>query len=149
MPRRVRNPGSGKAPVNTPASGIPAGGTHSEGWGGPAKGAGKGPAYGPTTAETFEILRAKKASAPPEVKAKRKKAKADKAARVEQFNDHLADLALNAAREETQVSATIALLNRLDGMPRQRNENENRDMTLEMLIMQAASSGKKSDASGA
>lgn len=36
MPRTPRNPGSGKRPVNTPASRIPAGG---EGWGGPAKGA--------------------------------------------------------------------------------------------------------------
>src|SRR6185437_437126 len=45
MPRRVRNPGSGKPPCNGPAkgaghggpaSGIPAGG---DGWGGPAKGA--------------------------------------------------------------------------------------------------------------
>jgi hypothetical protein len=32
MPRKPRNPGTGKAPVNTPASGA--------GWGGPAKGAG-------------------------------------------------------------------------------------------------------------
>lgn len=36
MPRKVRNPGSGKAPVNTPAQGA--------GWGGPAKGASTAPA---------------------------------------------------------------------------------------------------------
>lgn len=35
MPSKVRNPGSGKRPVNTPASGIPANGP---GWAGPAKG---------------------------------------------------------------------------------------------------------------
>lgn len=36
MPRKPRNPGSGKAPHNGPASGIPAQGA---GWGGAAKGA--------------------------------------------------------------------------------------------------------------
>ena len=41
MPRRIRNPGSGKAPVNTPGKG--------EGWGGAAKGAGRG---GPAKAFT-------------------------------------------------------------------------------------------------
>ena len=43
MPRRVRNPGSGKPPHNGPAKGA--------GIGGPAKGAGVGPAK-PYTAET-------------------------------------------------------------------------------------------------
>lgn len=74
--------------------------------------------------------------------AERKLLKAEREARIAQLTEHLGDLALNAEREETQVSATVAALNRLEGMPRQRNENENRDMTLEGLIKQAASNRK-------
>lgn len=40
MPRKPRNPGTGKAPVNTPARG---GGPNGAGWGGPAKGSSTAP----------------------------------------------------------------------------------------------------------
>ncbi len=136
MPRRVRNPGSGKAPVNTPPSGIPAKGVgKGDGWGGPPKGAGRG---GPATRKKppppFTAATRPTSNKPNPKNAKRKKAMADKAARIEQFNDHLADIALNAPRDETRLSALIAALNRLEGMPKQQNENINVETSFEELV---------------
>ena len=48
--------------------------------------------------------------------------------RLQQLKDHLADLALNAEHEATQVSATVAWLNREEGMPAQTNKNLNVDV---------------------
>ncbi|MBS7811202.1 hypothetical protein [Roseococcus pinisoli] len=42
--------------------------------------------------------------------------------RVQALKDHLLNLAMGAEREETQLSATVALLNREEGMPVARNE---------------------------
>jgi hypothetical protein len=81
--------------------------------------------------------------ADPEKMAERKRFAAAKEARIAQLTENLGELALNAEREETRVSATIAALNRLEGMPRQRVENDNRDLTLEDMLRNAAARGKQ------
>ena len=94
-----------------------------DGWGGPAKGPGVGgPRRGPPPGQDAHGNPVQHALA------------ADKEARIEQLVNHLGNLALNAAREETQVSATIAALNRLDGMPVQANKNFNTQLTYEDLV---------------
>jgi len=56
-------------------------------------------------------------------------------ARLDQIKDHLADLALNAVREETQISAAIAYLNREEGLPVARAINT--DVSLSELVRQS------------
>lgn len=125
-----------------PPSGIPAKGA---GWGGPSRGAGNGNARNTLTPEQ----RAKWWQARSERKAmeERRKVESEREARIAQLTDHLCDLGLNADRQETQVSATVAALNRLDGMPRQKNENLNVELTFEELVKQTAESGKVKDGS--
>lgn len=123
-------------PNYKPASGIPAKGVgKGDGWGGPARGnAGDRPATPtPHTAEMRAILK------DPIAMAERKILREAKADRIEQLIDHLCDLGLNAEREETQASATVAALNRLEGMPKQKNENVNVEVTFEDLVKQIGS----------
>jgi hypothetical protein len=54
------------------------------------------------------------------------------------MRDVIGTLALNAEREETQLSAAVAYLNRSEGLPVATQKNENRDMTLEKMVAQAA-----------
>lgn len=71
-----------------------------DGWGGEAKGAGNhgaGPGR-PTVAEAPAI-------------------QADKAARLDAVKNKIFDLAMNADRQETQLSAAVAFLNREEGTP--------------------------------
>lgn len=49
----------------------------------------------------------------------------DHSERLHELREHLYRLAKTAEREETQLSATIALMNRLEGMPIARNINFN------------------------
>jgi hypothetical protein len=109
-----------------------------DGWGGPPKGAGRGPKLGPKPANKAPNWTAQPPRGSPEKIARRKKAKADKAARIEQFNNELADLALNAPRDETRLSALIAALNRLDGLPIATQRNLNTEVTLEQMVVSAA-----------
>lgn len=76
-----------------------------DGWGGQANGASKAPPFssddqhrGAHTAAAID----------------------GKAARIERLLNNLERLALGAEREETQVTATVAALNRLDGLPVQK-----------------------------
>jgi hypothetical protein len=139
MPRRIRNPGSGKAPVNTPGKG--------EGWGGAAKGAGRGgPAKAFTkdspTRVTVQAVAGQTGSGAqmgdPEKAARRRELAALEEVRQQQMRDVIGTLALNAEREETQLSAAVAYLNRSEGLPVATQKNENRDMTLEKMVAQAA-----------
>ena len=50
--------------------------------------------------------------------------KARAAARAEALLDHLFHLSLKAQREETQLAASVAYLNRVEGMPVARNINQ-------------------------
>lgn len=58
----------------------------------------------------------------------------EREARLAQLKDHLADLGLNADRQETQVSAIVAYLNREEGLPVAMNKNLNAEMTFEELV---------------
>lgn len=124
-----------KPPSGTPARGVGKG----DGWGGPAQGA--HPDGAPFTADSPTRHRG---PGDPKKMAERAAFAAEKAARVEQLLQHLGNLALNAKREETQVSATVAALNRLDGLPPTSGKLDlNGKMTLEGLV--AASLAKKDD----
>ena len=96
------------------------------GWGGPARGPGAGPKF-----EKF--MEGNQTEHPAgddyrERRQKRRELRAAGAERLQQLKDHLADLALNAEHEATQVSATVAWLNRDEGMPAQTNKNLNVDV---------------------
>lgn len=127
---------------DSPASGIPAKGAGKvtkagDGWGGPARGAGTGGparAFTKKDAAAFMFTPEKQPDMSPEAVKARREVKAEREDRIEQLTMHLADLGLNAEREETQVSATIAALNRLEGMPKQKNENLNVAATWEQLV---------------
>lgn len=93
-----------------PARGGPAKGAHpalgsaGDGWGGPARGESQ------TKGRVAEFHAM---SNDPDVKAKA-------AERIETLKDHLYGLATSAERQETQLAATVAYLNRVEGMPVQR-----------------------------
>ena len=93
MPRRPGDP-------NHPRRGNGAG--KGAGWGGPAKGAGKPPGSPEAGRPPRDVAALKAAS---------------REARIEALKQKLADLAFNAQREETQLSAAVALLNREEGLP--------------------------------
>ena len=84
----------------TPATRRGNGAGKGDGWGGPAKGAGNhGPSAGGLTTEALAVVQA------------------DKAARLEAVKAKIFDLAMNADRQETQLSAAVAFLNREEGTP--------------------------------
>ena len=58
----------------------------------------------------------------------------EREARLAQLKDHLAELGLNADRQETPVSAIVAYLNREEGLPVATNKNLNAETTLEELV---------------
>jgi hypothetical protein len=107
-----------------------------DGWGGPARGAGQG---GPARRFTARSATRHAGAGDPAKVAARAARSAAEQARVERLIAQIGDLALNAEREETRVSATVAALNRLEGMPRQRNETANFDAGpgLEELLLAA------------
>ena len=84
------------------------------GWGGPAKGAGRGP-------ETLIPAQ------PPEKVAASEGRKAREAKLAEEMRDIVSTLARTATREETKLTAAIAMLNRIEGAPVQRNINASVD----------------------
>lgn len=75
-----------------------------DGWGGPAKGASR------SRIEPGDPEGIQRMSNDPEVKARQ-------AERTARLHDHLYNLALEAQREETQLAATIAFLDRAEGKP--------------------------------
>jgi hypothetical protein len=124
-----------------PPSGIPARGVgRGDGWGGPAKGAGYGGPAQPFTADS--PTRHTGARNPKKAEARRVRS-AEKATRIEQHTMHLCDLGLNAEREETQVSACIAALNRLEGKPVARSKTVATNRSLEELIQATQTSKGK------
>ena len=116
-----------------PASGIPARGAgKGDGWGGPPRGAGTG---GPAKAFSASSATRRAGAGDPVKMAARTVRFAEEKARIEILIEMLGDLALNAEREETQVSATIACLDRLQGTPVKRSENFNTRVSIEKLIL--------------
>jgi hypothetical protein len=105
-----------------------------DGWGGPAKGAGSGPAK-PFTAGNATRVAFHTGHGDPAKAKKRHALATEREARLAQLKDHLADLGLNADRQETQVSAIVAYLNREEGLPVAMNKNLNAAMTFEELVM--------------
>ena len=88
-----------------------------DGWGGPAKGAGsKSPAQ-PSFAQGNTLHAANPRNGHPGTQTER----------AAELRDHLYHLALNAQREETQVTAARAYLDRVEGTPIQRVVNHNAD----------------------
>jgi hypothetical protein len=104
-----------------------------DGWGGPAKGAGSGPAKPFTSGNATRVAFHAGHGDPAKAKMKRTLA-TEREARLAQLKDHLADLGLNADRQETQVSAIVAYLNREEGLPVAMNKNLNAEMTFEELV---------------
>lgn len=103
-------------PNHKPPSGIPA---YGESAGGPPQGPGwGGPAHPLRPAFTAEIAKAAKANANAGTGLTRQQ-------RAEKLHDHLYDLALTAESQIVQANASIALLNRIEGMPVSRTINAN------------------------
>jgi hypothetical protein len=127
-----------KKPHNGPASGIPARSSNKNdktgmGWGGPASGIPAGGVRPP-------FAKGHKPAAGPKDPVKiahRRLVKAAKAARIAQLTDNLCDLALNAEVESTRMAATVAALNRLEGMPATININKNVEMSFEDLVKES------------
>ncbi len=100
-----RDPKTGKLPKGNGAG-------KGDGWGGPAKGA-SASRIRPGDPEGIQAM-----GNDPDVKAKAEQ-------RGELVREHLFNLALGAARQETQVAAAVAYLDRTEGKPVQRNVNLN------------------------
>jgi hypothetical protein len=75
--------------------------------------------------------------------AERKRLAAAKEARVEQLIENLGDIALNDENSMARISASVHVLNRIDGLPVATQRNENRDMTLEEMLREAAKLRKR------
>lgn len=113
-------------------------GSQGKGWGGPAKGAGKGPAK-PFTAEspTRQTIPGGKGD-PVKMDARAEKRARDEV-RAEELRDHLYTLATKAERQETQLSAAVAFLNRVEGMPVAKQQVEIKRPIEEMTEAELAS----------
>ncbi len=100
-----RDPRTGRFPKGN----GPGRGSRGDGWGGPAKGA-----------SASRIRRGD----PGGIQAMSNDAeiKARQAERAEELKDHLYHLALKAERQETQLAATVACLDRIEGKPLQRQD---------------------------
>ena len=88
-----------------PGCGIGHGPANGHGWGGPARGAGTGGAARPYSSSHQPSRECRRGRSPAE-RAERRTARQAKAAALEEV---LYDLALHAAREETQVQAAYRL----------------------------------------
>lgn len=113
-----------------------------DGWGGPAKGSRDlGPPRAFTKDDPNQVrYTAEKRPDMSEEAVQRRKVLADaEEERQKQMRDHIGDLALNAAREETQLSAAIAYLNRSEGLPVARSVNQNTEVPFEELVKQIGS----------
>jgi hypothetical protein len=117
-----------------PPSGIPAGGQSFMGWGGPPKGRGTG---GPARAFMANSPTRGTGAGNPAKMAKCKRLAAEIEARIEQLIENLGDIALNDPNSMARISASVHVLNRIDGLPVATQRNENRDMTLEELVLGA------------
>jgi hypothetical protein len=107
MPRKPRNPGSGKPPHNGPARGGPAKGpANGPGWGGPAKGKGTGGPASGTEATGRPAMHDNLAAI----------------ADCEEALRKMTDIMRTAEFEGLQPAAAEKLLDRLEGKPRQAVE---------------------------
>lgn len=101
-------------------------GSAGDGWGGPAKGPGNGnPRQNFAGGGGNDRVMDSRASRAPGEPSKYATDKERAEARARELKDHLYHLARRAEREETQVRATEAWLNRHEGMPVARNVNLN------------------------
>ena len=119
-----------------PPSGIPAYGfSKGDGWGGPARGASLGGPARPFKAGNTTRVSFHKGEGDPTKAEKRRARAAAKETRNKQLLDLICDLALNAEREETQLTACIAALDRLEGKPLKKSRTGNTTASLEELIL--------------
>lgn len=93
------------------------------GWGGPARGAGRGGAARAYTAGCPTRRTFPGGQGDPGKRVARDEERASRAATADELRAHLSHLAFHAEREETQLSAAVALLNRIEGLPVARNVN--------------------------
>lgn len=101
-------------PKRRPSTAFPKGNGagKGDGWGGPARGA-SASRIRPGDPEGIQAM-----SNDADVKA-------EAARRADELRDHLYHLALNAERQETQLAASVAFLNRAEGMPVARHLTAN------------------------
>jgi hypothetical protein len=132
-------------PTKKPASGMPASGP---GWGGEAKGSGRGGAHtpqkrmtkrgkaneaDPTGAITTETAtEMAERGADPEVRAVNAAKLADRVATAEELKRKLTLIALFGEHETNQMNASKALLDRIEGVPGPAN-NTNDDTTIQVI----------------
>jgi hypothetical protein len=114
-----------------PASGMPAMGP---GWGGEARGAGRGGPAKPFQPGNTTRVPFHKGLADPTKGEHRRARTAEKAARIEELTELLCDLAFNSDCEGTQLNATIAALNRLEGYPVAKTEHQNSGLSFDELV---------------
>lgn len=103
------------------------------GWGGPPSGI---PARGqaPAFAKGNKAAAGKRDPVKTARNRRRKQAKADRIARLTHY---LEDLAYESQSEGTRLAATVAALNRLEGLPTATNLNKNVEMSFEDLVKES------------
>lgn len=103
------------------------------GWGGPPSGI---PARGqaPAFAKGNKAAAGKRDPVKTARNRRRKQAKADRIARLTHY---LEDLAYESQSEGTRLAATVAVLNRLEGLPTATNLNKNVEMSFEDLVKES------------
>jgi hypothetical protein len=104
------------------------------GWGGPASGI---PARGqaPAFEKGNKAAAGKRDPVKTERNRRRRQAKAD---RIVRLTHHLEDLAYEAETEGIRLAATVAALNRLEGLPVATQRNLNVETTLADMVKDAA-----------
>lgn len=118
MPRKVRNPGSGKAPVNTPASGIPAMGQL---WAGQS--AGEHPREDrPSRPQPSALERLAMCAVGPDGKLLPTERTARNRALAEEALGNLLAVMRDPEHQGLQISAANAVLDRVEGKPKQVTE---------------------------
>ncbi len=121
------DPAPCRARARSPAQGAGWGGPcRGYGWGGPARGAGTGGPAAPWSAasptrRTLPSQEALKTSTP--AKLRRMGRDAERAERYEALMAVLMELAFNGATEAVRVDASIAALNRIEGLPKPMNQD--------------------------
>ena len=119
-----------KKPHNGPRKGVGTGPGAGVGLGGPAKGASGKPAIPFHSAHPARIN-----GTTPEISAAKAEKDAADAIKAQALKDHIFTLATNAAEQTTQLSASIAWLNRHEGMPTQKIAGDpNQPLTIHSVI---------------
>ena len=113
MPRRVRNPGSGKPPHNGPAKGAGIGGPRAgEGWGGDARGTGTRP---PLSSDPADQRRRWELRFDEKHQAQKEQVAAE-------MRGILYEIATGAPETLARLNAADKLLDRIEGKPVQKSD---------------------------